>query len=260
MKVAMKARTVGYFLILGFLGGFVNKSPAAENPLKEVPAAQYELFYRDQNEKPGKKISIPALLVQQHPISNNDFLEFVNKNNQYRRSEIPRILATENYLIHWTGDLQFDKKISDQPVVNVSWFAATAYCESLGLQLLTVNEWEYASAIGKQDFKSILEWYQKPNDDLGPVDKGNKNKFGLINMHGLIWEWVQDFSSIIIKADSRGTNDRERGLFCGAGSLGTANPELYANFMRFAFRSSLKANYVSSNLGFRCGRVKNMER
>jgi sulfatase modifying factor 1 len=43
-----------------------------------------------------------------------------------------------------------------------------------------------------------------------------------------------------------------RNLFCGSGALGASSFDDYAAFMRYAFRSSLKAHYTVPNLGFRC--------
>lgn len=226
----------------------------SEIPLVKIQKGQYELFYRDQKQEPGTKIEIPALLVQKYPVSNKEYLVFVKKSPEWGKKKAAKIFSAPNYLDAWSGDASFPAEIENYPVLNITWFAASAYCDSLGLRLLSVNEWEYAAdQTDKKALKMVLEWYAEPKS-IRNVNEGKENRNKLVNMHGLIWEWVSDFSSIIIKADSRGTNDRERGLFCGAGSLGSASPELYANYMRFAFRSSLKANYATSNLGFRCGK------
>ena len=73
-------------------------------------------------------------------------------------------------------------------------------------------------------------------------------------MHGLIWEWNSDFNTALVTGESREDSSRNRGLFCGAGALSAEDKENYAAFMRFAFRSSLKGNSTSSNLGFRCAK------
>jgi formylglycine-generating enzyme len=55
-----------------------------------------------------------------------------------------------------------------------------------------------------------------------------------------------------VTGDARGDSGLERQLFCGAGSLDASNRSDYAGFMRFGFRSSLRAGYTVPNLGFRC--------
>ncbi len=54
--------------------------------------------------------------------------------------------------------------------------------------------------------------------------------------------------------DSRSNEAINRELFCAAGAASAANIKDYPAFMRFAFRGSLKANYIVSNLGFRCAK------
>jgi sulfatase modifying factor 1 len=74
------------------------------------------------------------------------------------------------------------------------------------------------------------------------------------DLHGLIWEWTSDFNSAIVTGDARGDTGIERQLFCGSGSLGAGDRNAFPAFMRFGFRSSLKASYTVHNLGFRCAR------
>ena len=74
------------------------------------------------------------------------------------------------------------------------------------------------------------------------------------DLHGLVWEWTSDFNSALVTGDARGDTGLERQLFCGAGSLGASDLGNYAGFMRFGFRSSLRAGYTVHNLGFRCAK------
>ena len=56
----------------------------------------------------------------------------------------------------------------------------------------------------------------------------------------------------MITGESREDSGLNRGLFCGAGAVGSADVADYAAFMRFAFRGSLRGSYCVRNLGFRC--------
>jgi formylglycine-generating enzyme len=99
----------------------------------------------------------------------------------------------------------------------------------------------------------ILGWYDHPTPAiLPPVESTYKNEFGLYDMHGLIWEWVGDFNSIITQGEDRNTGTAANSFFCAAGSLNSINKEDYAAFMRYAFRESLQAAYTVGSLGFRC--------
>ncbi|HEU5123837.1 MAG TPA: formylglycine-generating enzyme family protein, partial [Verrucomicrobiae bacterium] len=57
-----------------------------------------------------------------------------------------------------------------------------------------------------------------------------------------------------VTGDVRNDTGLERQLFCGAGSVGAKDVRNFPAFMRYGFRSSLKANYCVHNLGFRCAK------
>ena len=82
------------------------------------------------------------------------------------------------------------------------------------------------------------------------------NVQGVYDMHGLIWEWVEDFNASIMTGESRADVALDRNLFCGGGSASAADPGDYAAFMRYAFRGSLQAKYTIRNLGFRCAKER----
>lgn len=207
----------------------------------------------------GKERTVPAFSIQATAVTNSEFLEFVKKNKKWARKNVPKIFADTNYLKHWKSASDIgNKEMENSPVVNISWFAAEAYCESKGMRLPTVDEWEYLSQFGPWDNGKevravILEWYSKASPTNIPSVKSTfKNKFGIWDVHGLIWEWNYDFNTSFVTGESRGDSSLEKTMFCGAGAQGAADPSDYAAFMRFGFRSSLQGNYTVPNLGFRC--------
>ncbi len=205
---------------------------------------------------------IKDFLIDAYPVTNAEYQEFVEKQTEWRRSKVKRIFADESYLRYWDGDLGFNAEISNSPVVNVSWFAAKAYCECQQKRLPTADEWDYLSlasetkADGSNDKnfnQYILDWYSRPNPDKLPSVKSSfKNYYGVYGIHGLVWEWVLDFNSAMLTGESRTNTSSDGDLFCGSGAGDARDRRDYVAFMRYAFRSSLKANYTVPNLGFRC--------
>lgn len=239
------------FLFCGALG-----SQAQPAGMVAIPGGSLKPFLLSGDRL--RTIRVRPFYLDIHAVTNEEFLQFVIANPGWRRSRIARIFADSNYLKQWTGDMEIgDQRIRKSPVTNVSWFAANAYCRWRGKRLPTMAEWEYAAgaapahARGTRNLtRLILEWYDHPTPPvLPPVGSAYKNVFGAYDMHGLVWEWVEDFNSVIPQG---GGGVDANPFVCGAGSLATANKTDYAAFMRYAFRESLQASYTVGSLGFRC--------
>lgn len=243
--------------------------PAAENgPLPSKPLGMALIAggsYKPLYAKEAKARNAEPFYIDIAQVTNAQFLEFVTNNPTWRRSQIQSTLADKNYLSHWRGDLDVgDEKALAAPVVNISWFAAKAFCEAQGKRLPTQDEWEFVAradatrldASTDQVFlRQLLEWYSKPaSGPLSAANEGVLNVHGVRGLHGAVWEWVHDFNSTMVVGDSRGDGSLERKLFCGAGSLLAADVSNYAAFMRYAFRSSLQGSYCVGSLGFRAAK------
>lgn len=197
------------------------------------------------------------------PVTNAQFLGFVTAHPTWQRGRVPKLFADGSYLQQWAGPLALGKgALAEQPVTQVSWFAARAYCKARGARLPTTDEWEFAGAAsertadGRDDpawRERILAWYGKPAKGMLPaVGSTPRNFWGVQDLHGVIWEWVTDFQSTLVASDDREAGDKDRLRFCGSGSLSARDTTDYASFMRIAFRSSLRGHYTTGTLGFRC--------
>lgn len=226
-----------------------------------IPDGVHKQLFRSEDDL--REIPVRAFLLDKTPVTNAGYLEFVKANPRWQRDQVKRIFADSNYLKNWPDNLNYgDETTGAQPVVFVSWFAAKAYCQWKGGRLPTNAEWEFAGAAGYETadggkepafLQSLQRWYFTPTPEvLAAADSGRANFYGLMNMHGLLWEWTSDFNSAFVSGDARGDTGLDRQLFCGSGSLGANDRSDYAAFMRYGFRSSLKAPYTVHNLGFRC--------
>ncbi len=171
-----------------------------------------------------------------------------------------------------------------RPVINVSWENATAYAAWLAAEtgehyrLLTEAEWEYAARSGSAkkfhfgddasqlcrygnhaDASTDYEWSNTDcSDGVGKrtsvVGRYAPNAFGLYDIHGNVWEWVQDcWNDHYRRAPKDGSSwlegDCSKRVLRG-GAWGY-EPES----LRSAFRTSLNARQRSSDIGFRVARV-----
>ncbi|MDZ4813051.1 MAG: formylglycine-generating enzyme family protein [Pseudomonadota bacterium] len=215
------------------------------------------------------KVSVAPFELMALPVTNADFLAFVIAHPQWQRGAAPRVFAEQRYLQHWAGALELGAAtLPRQPVTQVSWFAAQAYCEAQGAHLPTWSEWEFSAAADatRADARSdptwrerILSWYAKPSREaLVEVGKSTPDVNGVYDLHGLVWEWVEDYAAMLVSGDNRQQSDPDLLQFCGAGAIATDDRENYAVLMRIAMLSSLEADDTTVNLGFRCAR--NIER
>ena len=238
------------------------RSRASAAPTVRVDGGTYPPFYEAPD---GAPVEVAPFRMQTTPVTNADFLAFVRADAAWRRGAVPALFADGGYLSHWDGPTTLGAAAPvDHPVTRVSWFAASAYCRAAGGRLPTEAEWEWVARASATErdatadpafARQILDWYAAPHGEGGPgraVGAAAPNVWGIFDLHGLVWEWVLDFNSNFVSGDNRQLGDAERGRFCGGAALSSADARDYAAFMRFAFRSSLRATYTVHNLGFRC--------
>jgi formylglycine-generating enzyme required for sulfatase activity len=183
-----------------------------------------------------------------------------------------------------TGDGTFGK--GRRPVVNVSWDQAKAYVAWLSTgkpyRLLSEAEWEYAArGVTSADAPHPpYSWGDKASHDYAnygtdrccrgktegrdewyntaPVGHFPANAFGLHDMHGNVWEWVEDpwhdnyrgSPPTNGSAWTEGGNESRRVV--RGGSWGS-----HPRYLRAAFRFGISSDLRFNSLGFRLARTLN---
>lgn len=256
-------RIIPLIIVSFILAGFLSSGHSAPDDMVRVDGGTYLPFYSSNRES----TRVEPFYMDKYQVTNRDFLEFVRENPEWRKSQVKPVFADKGYLQHWAGDLDLGPEadqIHNSPVTNISWFAARAYAKWRGKRLPTLDEWEYVASASEYEpvasrdsshVKRILNWYSQTQPETLPsVDEGTPNFHGVYSIHGLVWEWVQDFNTVFITGESRDGGGVNSQFYCAAGSAVATDKENYAAFIRFAFRGSLEAKYTVKNLGFRCAK------
>ena len=151
------------------------------------------------------------------------------------------------------------------PVEKVSFDQASHYCAKMGKRLPTEAEWEKAARGGTsgwyywgQEHMDLYTWYgNNAGKRTRPVGTRNPNPYGLYDMAGNVWEWVQDWydPNYYSKSSHRNPKGPTKGKakVTRGGSWG-APPAKIAH----AYRDSHEPHTRYITGGFRC--VKDVEK
>ncbi len=168
----------------------------------------------------------------------------------------------------FTGDM-------NRPVERVSWTSAVAYCTILtttertagripadwGYRLPTEAEWEYCSRAGARNTRfgygddigeTALGYYGwfgvNGGNATHPVGQKRANPWGLMDMHGNVWEWCQDRYA----AYPAGSATDPQGPDTGSGRVVRGGGWGFdAGFARCAGRLDVDPGIASFDFGFR---------
>lgn len=248
-------------LIIPFLCIYSASHSQNSTAMKKISGGTFVPLYGSND----SKVAVQAFLLDEYPVTNQQFLAFVEENPSWSKSQVISLFADDNYLNLWRSDFELGANMKpNSPVTTVSWYAAKAYCKTQQKRLPTMDEWEYAAMASETKpnaqtdslfNQQIIEGYETPKTYKKLVGSTFKNYWGIYDLHGLVWEWTYDFNSVLISGESRKDVDTDKNLFCAGGSVGASDLMDYAAFMRYAFRGSIKANYSIRNLGFRCAKT-----
>jgi formylglycine-generating enzyme required for sulfatase activity/S1-C subfamily serine protease len=157
----------------------------------------------------------------------------------------------------------------DCPVEKVSWSDAQSYAQKLSQQtgknyrLPSEAEWEYACRAGSNqeycggDDVNAVGWYEKNSDDGTDAVAGKQaNAFGLFDMSGNVWEWVEDvWHDNYSGAPTDGSAWTSGGVQTMRAQRGGSWHSSRPNSLSSAYRSRSMTGSRSYDTGFRIART-----
>lgn len=216
-----------------------------------IPAGSFAMGSNDGQdvERPVHRVYVDSFAMAATQVTVADYAKFVAETGR----QVPLL---------W-GDPRFSGL--DQPVVAVSWFDATAYCEWLSyateahFRLPTEAEWEWAARGGiegapypwgdepptsRPDYQ--LRWITGPE----PVKRSEPNSYGLFEMCENVHEWCSDwfqpdYYSVSPEQNPKGPADGSRKASRG-GSW-----RHHVKISRCSTRSSIPPEFQYADYGFR---------
>ncbi len=160
---------------------FLGQAPDCNNPDSNASSS----------ETPQHGVNIPSFQIGKTEVTLRQFKRFIADTRNTH-------LINDDFINYNNGG-------DDAPVVQVSWHDAQAFIDWLnqteggGYRLPSEAEWEYACRAGSyttycgSNSVDAVAWYDgNSGRRTHSVAQKQANAFGLVDMSGNVWEWVQD--------------------------------------------------------------------
>ena len=265
--------------VSGFSSRTVAQSPPLANAdgMVQIPAGEFwmgrmynwlldelSMHLRPRlDDQPVHQVYIDSFWIDAYEVTNEQYLRFADETHRKKP-------------FHWIGG-KIPAGQEKFPIYNVTWDDATAFCKAAAKRLPTEAEWERAARGGVE--KAMFPWgaelqarrrggtpadtpaeppaknarFGYPN---GPTKVGSyaPNGFGLYDVIGNVWEWVndwyqQDYYSISPDKNPKGP---ETGLYRVIRGGGWSDND--ERILALHYRNFTNQDLPSDTVGFRCAR------
>jgi formylglycine-generating enzyme required for sulfatase activity len=225
-----------------------------EIPMALVPAGEFTMGSTlKADEKPVHRVSLDAFYMDKYHVTVGQYAKYLEATG----AEAPP---------EW--DIMNQPRHQKRPVVNVSWWDAATYCKWAGKRLPTEAEWEKAA---RGTDGRLYPWGNEPPTRLhanfgkkewayhmalvpvGMFEMG-KSPYGIYDMAGNAWEWVNDWYDHDYYKKSPMKNPQ--GPATGKSKVVRGGNWLYVQeFLRSSFRFNADPSGRQFGYGFRCAKT-----
>ncbi len=251
---------------------FSSQATFAEGEMKFVPIPAGEFVmgspegekYRDGSEDQVKVKLTRDFEMQATEVTQLQWFKVMGENPSHFKSE--EHCEDEHWVI--TNSKGTHELCRNHPVERVSWNEVQDFIRELNrkkndgyiYRLPTEAEWEYAARAGtmtaysfgsKSSNLSNYGWYwENSNGTTHKVGQKRSNLWGLYDVHGNVWEWVQDYFVHDLPGGTDPLQSSGRYRIVRGGNWG-----IFAKYLRSAGRFVGDSGDRSSGVGFRLVRV-----
>ena len=228
-------------LFFGFFISLLLQDPFAqalqiEKSVSSIPAGEFLMGTEGgtEIERPVHKVYLGEYIIGRFEVNNLEF---------------------EKFQPHHTRSV--NSSCDQCPVTMVSWFEASSYCKNAKGRLPSEAEWEKAArgpaghrySFGELPDQSKSNFSHEFQAGAKTVNSFQPNGFGLYNMSGNVWEWVNDWFMLYAAAAQetpKGVRASNEKMLRGGSWYNSA---YYIDVgMRFKLSPDMKLN----SIGFRC--------
>ena len=210
------------------------------------PMSPLKQFFADLRETPPHMVKITKPFeIGKYTVTQEQWVTLMGSNpSEFQAAKYPNAnYAPANY-----------------PVENISWVQIQDFLTKINAlndgfkyRLPTEAEWEYAARAGKTgpivgDSLDAVAWYdQKGGPHTHPLGTKAPNAWGLYDMQGNVWQWVQDaYSDYKKNAVSDPKNEKGDKKVLRGGSWDLKDVEI-----RVSNRFAIPPNFKNNSAGFR---------
>ncbi|WP_404790155.1 SUMF1/EgtB/PvdO family nonheme iron enzyme [Altericista sp. CCNU0014] len=248
-----------------------------------IPRGKFPVVYANTEalDRQNQSVMIDDFYIDKYEVSNREYRSFLNEIEKSSLSYQIFYNAQPKYKLdknghqpgNW-GELIYQKFSGSEnnPVINIDWYDAFAYCAWQGKRLPTVLEWEKAASGRDRSGNAVIFSYPWGNNtdflrantidkwenfpDRRTTEEVNKypegvSYYGVFNMIGNAYEWTDIwYIESFLNKDRPATLSNYRKQALKGGSFG--QPQLATHIYENAESSLIDTSQRDLQYGFRC--------